>query len=114
MPVLPFLEDHEDNISGIIRQAYENGAKFIYPALGVTLRQNQREWYYRKLDEHFPGLKQRYINQFGNAYECRSSNAKELWHLFQEECDKFGILYKMEDIIKNYKQGYNENQLSLF
>lgn len=114
MPVLPFLEDHEDNISELIRLAYEQGAKFIYPAFGVTLRQNQREWYYKKLDEHFPGLKQKYINQFGSAYECRSPKAKELWQLFRKECDRLGILYKMEDIINSYKQGYGTNQLSLF
>lgn len=114
MPVLPFLEDNEDNISKIIRLAHEQGAKFIYPALGVTLRQNQREWYYKKLDEHFPTLKQKYINQFGNAYECRSPKAKELWQLFKKECNRFGLLYKMEDIINGYKQGYGENQLSLF
>lgn len=114
MPVLPFLEDNEDNISGIIRLAYENGAKFIYPAFGVTLRLNQREWYYKKLDEHFPTLRQRYINQFGNAYECRSPKAKALSQLFQKECDRLGLLYKMEDIIKGYKQGYGDNQCSLF
>lgn len=114
MPVLPFLEDNEENISGIIRLAYENGAKFIYPAFGVTLRQNQRDWYYKKLDEHFPTLKQQYINQFGNAYECRSPKAQVLWQLFQRECNKVGILYKMEDIIKGYKKGYGDNQLSLF
>ncbi len=114
MPVLPFLEDNEDNISGIVNLAYENGAKFIYPAFGVTLRQNQRDWYYKKLDETFPGIKQKYIHQFGNNYECRSPKAKVLWQLFQRECDKFGILYKMEDIIQAYKQEYKENQLSLF
>jgi DNA repair photolyase len=114
MPVLPFLEDHENNISEIIRLAYEHGAKFIYPAFGVTLRQNQREWYYKKLDEHFPGLKQKYIRQFGNAYECRSPKAKTLIQLFQKECDRFGILYKMADIIKGYQQGYDDQQLSLF
>lgn len=114
MPVLPFLEDNEENISAIIHLAYENGAKFIYPAFGVTLRQNQRDWYYKKLDEHFPSLKQKYINQFGNAYECRSSKAKALWQLFKKECDRLGILYKMEDIINGYKQGYGDNQLSLF
>ena len=114
MPVLPFLEDNEGNISEIIRLAYENGAKFIYPAFGVTLRQNQREWYYKKLDEHFPGMKQKYIDQFGNAYECHSPKAKVLMRLFQEECDNFNILYKMEDIINAYKRGYGDNQLSLF
>lgn len=114
MPVLPFLVDNENNIREIIRLAYENGAKFIYPLFGVTLRQNQREWYYKKLDEHFSGMKQRYINQFGNDYECRSPEAKVLNQLFQEECDKFGILYNMKDIINGYKQGYGDNQLSLF
>lgn len=114
MPVLPFLVDNEDSIREIIRLAYENRAKFIYPLFGVTLRQNQREWYYKKLDEHFPGMKQRYINQFGNAYECRSPEARVLNQLFQEECDKFGILYNMKDIINGYKQGYGDNQLSLF
>jgi DNA repair photolyase len=114
MPVLPFLEDNENNIKGIISLAHESGAKFIYPAFGVTLRQNQREWYYRKLDEKFPVLKQKYMQQFGNAYECRSPKAKELWQLFKKECDHHGILYRMEDIIKCYKQGYEITQLSLF
>lgn len=114
MPILPFLEDNEENIQGIIHFAYESGARFIYPAFGVTLRQNQRDWYLKKLEEQFSGLKQKYINQFGNAYECRSPKAKKLWQVFRKECEKHGILYKMEDIIKGYKQKYNNTQLSLF
>ncbi len=114
MPVLPFLEDNEDNIRGIIHLAHENGAKFIYPAFGVTLRQNQREWYFKKLDEQFPALKNKYIQQYGYAYECRSPKAKELWRLFRKECDSCGMLYRMEDIINAYKDGYGDTQLSLF
>lgn len=114
MPVLPFLEDNEENIRGLINLAYESGAKFIYPAFGVTLRQNQRLWYYEKLEKQFPGLKQKYIQQYGNSYECRSPKAKELWELFRGECDRLGILFRMKDIIKGYKQGYGDEQLSLF
>ncbi len=114
MPVLPFLTDTELNIRAIIRLAYENGAKFIYPAFGVTLRQNQRDWYYQQLDAQFPGLKQKYINRFGNTYECHSPNAKILWPLFQQECERLGILYKMQDIIAHYQQGYGDKQLALF
>ncbi|OOM81258.1 radical SAM protein [Clostridium sp. BL-8] len=114
MPVLPFLEDDEENIRSIVKQAYENGAKFIFPAFGVTLRQNQREWYYKKLDEKFPGIKQKYIKQFGNNYECYSPKAKQLWNLFKEDCERYGIVYKMSDIIKAYKKGYEKDQLSLF
>jgi DNA repair photolyase len=114
MPVLPFIEDTVENISNIIKLAHENGARFIYPAFGVTLRQNQRAWFYSRLDEGFPGLKQKYIRQFGNIYDCRSPKAKELWQLFQKECDYYGILYRMKDIINGYKQGYGSNQLSIF
>jgi DNA repair photolyase len=114
MPVLPFIEDTEDNIRSIITLAHDNGAKYIYPAFGVTLRQNQREWYYQKLDQLFPGLKEKYITHYGNSYECPSPKAKELWEIFQTECAARNILYKMEDIIKAYKQGYAEIQLSLF
>ena len=103
MPVLPFLEDNEDNIVGIVNLAHESGAKFIYSAFGVTLRQNQRDWYYKKLDEKFSGIKQKYLEKFKNDYECRSPKAKELWQIFKRECDKFGILYKMNDIIKANK-----------
>lgn len=114
MPVLPFIEDSDANVGEIIRLAAEHKARFIYPAFGVTLRQNQRQWFFDKLDERFPGLKNKYIEQYGNAYECRSPRAKELWQLFQKECALRGILYRMEDIINSYKAGYSNSQLTLF
>lgn len=112
MPILPFLEDNEENIKGIVELAYESGAKFIYPAFGVTLRQNQRDWYYKKLDEKFKGIKEKYINCFGNNYSCYSPRAKVLWKLFKKECEGLGILYKMEDIIAGYRKPYINSQLS--
>ena len=112
MPLLPFIEDTEDNISEIIELAHKNGAKFIYPAFGVTLRNNQRQWYYTKLDELFPGLKAIYISTYGDSYECRSKNSKKLWALFKSRCDEYGILYRMEDIIREYKKPYQAEQLS--
>ncbi|MEW9124768.1 MAG: radical SAM protein [Thermotaleaceae bacterium] len=114
MPVLPFIEDSQDNVLKIVRLARENGARFIYPAFGVTLRQNQRVHYYQKLDEHFPGIKDKYIKKYGSSYRCASPRARELWSLFQSECDRLGLLYKMQDIIKAYKMGYKDRQLSFF
>ncbi len=114
MPVLPFIEDNEENIVSIIKSAHESGAKFIYPAFGMTLRQNQRDWYFKELDLKFPGLKQKYIKTFGNSYECHSPKAKELMFAFQEYCRESNILYKMSDIIKGYRHGYGDRQLSIF
>lgn len=114
MPVLPFIEDSPQNIRGIISKAHRSGTKFIYPAFGVTLRQNQRVYFYNKLDELFPGMKQRYIKQFSYKYSCTSPRAKELRSLFESECRRLKIKYKMKDIIADYKSGYYYNQLSLF
>lgn len=116
MPVLPFLEDSEENIGEIIRRAEAAGADFIYPAFGMTLRGNQRDWYFRKLEELFPGegLADQYRKRYGNYYECRSPKAKRLWEYFAGECGKRGIVYRMEDIISWYKRAYRVEQLSLF
>ncbi|TCZ72862.1 radical SAM protein [Paenibacillus albiflavus] len=114
MPILPFIEDNEDNIRGIIKLAKQCGAKFIYPAFGMTLRANQRDWYFDKLDRHFPHLKDKYIKQYGHAYECPSPHAHKLWSMFTKECNKLGILYQMKDIIHAYKNSYQDQQLSFF
>jgi DNA repair photolyase len=114
MPILPFINDNEENIKEIIKSAHESGAKFIYPAFGVTLRQNQRTYYYQQLDKQFPNLKQKYINEYGNTYSCNSPNAKNLRQVFKEECNKYNILYKMPDIINGYKKNYKDKQISIF
>lgn len=114
MPVLPFLEDSKENVLNVVKLAHENGAKFIYPSFGMTLRNNQREWYFNKLDSLYPNLKAKYIKEYGFSYECRSIYWKELYSLFSEECTKYGILYKMKDIITAYKSPYKNEQLTLF
>lgn len=114
MPVLPFIEDNAANIRGILQRAHGCGARFVYPAFGVTLRQNQRDWYYKELDTLFPGVKAKYERQFGNRYECTSPRAKDLWNVFTNNCEKYGLLYKMQDIVRAYKHGYTGNQLSFF
>lgn len=114
MPILPFIEDNAENILGIVRRAKECGAKFIYPAFGVTLRANQRTYYFQKLQEQFPeeNLALKYEKQYGSLYRCPSRKARQLWNIFVKECEQLGILYDMKDIIHAYKRNYGENQLS--
>ncbi len=116
MPILPFINDTEDNIRRIVRTAHECGVRCIYPFFGVTLRTNQREYFFNELDKKFPdfGLREQYIKRYGNRYECVSPNVKKLWKLFVEECERLGILYNMKSIISAYKMGYGDTQLSFF
>lgn len=111
-PILPFITDQEDNIRNVIRLAYEHGAKFIYSMFGVTLRENQRDYYYSQLDQLFPGLKEKYQQVFGNNYMCGIRNYSHLKQVFIWECQKYGLLYKMEDIITAYKLENEQIQLT--
>ena len=114
-PVLPFITDSENDIRLIVKLAHEAGAKFIHTYMGVTLRENQRDYFFDKLDKHFPGLKDKYIKIYGERYNCAAPNYKKLYEVFTEECKKYGILYDMCDIINAYKREIKqEGQLSLF
>ena len=114
MPILPFIEDTEENILSIIQKAKESGARFIYPAIGMTLRTGNREYYYEKLDQYFPGIKEKYIKRYDIRYNCTSPKVKKIWNIFTEECNRLEIRYQMKDIVIDYKRGYTAKQLQLF
>lgn len=114
-PVLPFITDSEEDIIKLAKLAYESGAKFIQTYMGMTLRENQRDYYYEQLDKYFPNMKDKYIKYYGEKYNCAVPNYKRLYKVFTDECDKYGILYNMKDIIKAYKKEVKENeQITLF
>ena len=114
MPVLPFLEDNVENLRAVVEAAAEAGARFVYPAFGMTLRDQQREYYYQALEKGFPGLAERYRRQYGPRYECPSPRAKALWAALEERCRALGLLCRMRDITAAYQRGYGERQLTFF
>lgn len=114
-PVLPFITDKEEDIKELVRLASKAGAKFIHTYMGMTLRDNQRNYYYERLDKYFIGLKEKYIKTYKDNYNCMAPNYKTLYKVFTNECKKYGILYNMKDIIKAYKKEIKQNeQITLF
>jgi DNA repair photolyase len=91
MPTLPFIEDTWENVSAIVERGRETGVKAIIPGFGMSMRDRQRAYFYRRLDELFPGLRARYEAAYGNDYSCPSPNAKELGRRFSEQCEAHGI-----------------------
>lgn len=86
-PILPFLNDTEENVTAILNECVRTGVKGVIDfGMGLTLREGDREYYYAALDRHFPGLKERYIRRYGGAYELPSPNAKRLREVFQKIC----------------------------
>lgn len=116
MPILPFLEDSADNICAVVDCAADAGARFVYPALGMTCRAGQREFFLQQLESRFPGqeLAARYRRRYGTRYYCSAPKARALWDVFQEQCSRRGLLYSMRHIVAASRRGYETPQLSLF
>lgn len=117
-PILPFLNDTEENIRGILNCCADAGVKGIIQfGMGLTLREGNREYYYEKLDKHFPGLKARYIQTYGNAYELPSPRAGALDRVFHETCEKYGLWHDNDRIFRylgTFEEKEQVTQLSLF
>lgn len=114
-PVLPFLTDNEDTITTMIEKGKEAGTKFIYTKMGMTLRTNQRDYYYAALDQLYPGLKEDYIAVYGKRHICNTLQYRHLMELFLNKCSEAHILTDMDAIIEDYKKVIPKNeQISLF
>ena len=93
-PILPFINDTEENIRGILEYCIEAKVYGIIQfGIGVTLRDGDRQYFYNKLDEHFPGMKEKYIEKYGNAYELPSPNQPYLLNVLTEECREHHMVY---------------------
>jgi DNA repair photolyase len=95
MPILPFIEDHPENIQAIVRRTAEAGGKFIVPWIGMSLRTGQREYYYTQLDQRFPGLRAKYQARYGDRYNCPTPNERALWQVLNAACEQHGLTMDM-------------------
>lgn len=117
-PILPFINDTEENISGILDMCAE--AKVygvICFGMGLTLREGNREYFYEQLDRLFPGLKEQYIRTYGDQYMIESGNSQKLMRLFHRKCEKYGIVHDNDRIFR-YLSAFEEKddggQLSIW
>lgn len=100
-PILPYINDTEDNINSILDSCIEADVKGILCfGMGLTLRKGNREHFYQKLDEHFPGLKNRYVNEFGNDYFIPSPDNDRLMDIFYRKTSQNNILNNSQEIFE--------------
>ena len=115
-PILPFINDTEENVTIILKECARVGVKGIIDfGMGLTLREGDREYYYAALDKHFPGMKQRYIERYGTAYELPSPNAKVLQGILRRICNENGMIsnpYECFKYMNELPEKYH--QMSLF
>lgn len=116
-PILPYINDSRENIEAILNMCIETKVRgIICFGMGLTLRDGNREYFYNQLDRNFPGLKERYINEFGNRYEIPSPHSNMLMRLFHNTCEKNGIMHNNDEIfayLHKFEEKPSFEQLSL-
>lgn len=117
-PILPFINDTEENISGILDMCIESGVYgVICFGMGLTLREGNREYFYSQLDRLFPGMKERYIRRYGNQYEIPSPHGRELMRFFHQKCAGAGMVHDNGQIfgyLHTFEDKQAGEQLSLW
>lgn len=117
-PILPFLNDNKENILGLLKECRKAEVYGIITfGIGVTLRDGDRQYFYRKLDQYFPGMKERYIKTYGDAYVLPSPQEKELMKLVCQECMEAGIEWRADRLFEymhRFEDKLAGKQLSLF
>ena len=109
-PILPCLNDTEENIRHLLDACRDAGVYGVVTfGIGVTLRDGDRQYFYQKLDEHFPGMKERYIQTYGSAYMLQSPREQELMALVRRECERAGIEWRT-DALFAYMQQFEDKQ----
>lgn len=113
-PLIPFVTDTRENIEEIVELAHENGARFIYTLGGISIRDGQKEYFMRKLKAMSPKLAKRFSNTYGTSYFCYSLELNDILDLLRARCEKTGMLYRMDDIIRASQNHVEQEQASLF
>ncbi len=117
-PFLPFINATKENLEGILDYCIRAEVYgIICFGIGLTLREGNREYFYRALDRHFPGLKEVYQRKYGYAYEIASDKNRELMKLFHSICREHGIVSDMESLFEylhTFPEKETYEQLSLF
>lgn len=116
-PILPYLNDTEENLMGLLQYCIDAGvAGIVTFGMGATMREGSREPFYEALDRHFPGMKEKYIQQFGGDYVCPSPNEAALIRLLHQTCREHGIMDDPNAVFAYLREFPAEipNQMGLF
>ncbi|MDR0301739.1 MAG: radical SAM protein [Treponema sp.] len=116
-PFLPFINDTEENLRGLLDYCIDAGVYgILFWGIGLTLREGDREYFYSKLDKHFPGLKAVYQKKYGLNYVVTSDNNDKLWPLFHDICKERNIVCNNDELFKYMGtfEGKRGEQMELF
>ncbi len=98
-PLLPHINATEENINALLDFCIDAEVKGVLNmGMGLSLREGNREYFYEQLDKSFPGLKERYIEEYGDSYFIHSRDDRRLRRILRNRCDEHGIMHNQDEI----------------
>lgn len=76
MPIIPFLEDNDKNLDDVIKKTKEKVGDFVVFAPGLTLRDNQKEYFINKLkNSKYRDIVEPLLNLYSEGYDSEQMNS---------------------------------------
>ena len=118
MPIVPFLTDAPIQLETMTENIKAAGADYILFAAGMTMRDNQANWYLTKLKSQYPELVNKYLELYdaeitpgvgykGN-YAPNGEYVKRISQVMLELCERYNLQYRINRYIPDdfRKQNY--------
>jgi len=116
MPIIPYLEDNEENLENVIKKSKKNGADFILFAPGLTLRDSQAQFFINKIKaSRYKEILTPLLNLFKGKMQPPSDYVNKIHSKLLALCNEYNIPIRVKRWIpKDYRKwNYKISELLL-
>lgn len=117
-PILPYINDTEENLRGILKYCAKNGVYGIMTdKMWPVMREGNKERFLHLLYKNFPDLGSRYEDEFDGEKILATPNQGVLKKVLREVCDANGMVYDKDELLRftrEYKNKTIGTQMSIF
>ncbi len=98
-PILPYINDSIDNIKGILNYCKKTNVKGIVTfGLGLKLEDKNREFFFSNIHKNFPGVKDKYVDQFSDDTNISTPKNITLENIIFKFCLDNNIIYGSDKV----------------
>jgi len=92
MPIIPYLEDDDENLTAVIKESKKAGADFVLFSPGLTLRDVQAEFFIKKLENSkYQGIIKPLLSLYRGKYYPSRSYMNKIHSKLLGICEKYHV-----------------------
>ena len=108
IPIIPFLEDNDENLEDIIKKSKEIGADFVLFSPGLTLRDSQAQFFINKLKKSkYSQIVKPLLNLYKGEIHPPADYCKEINKKVWDLCQSFGVKIRVKRWIPSDYRKWN-------